>query len=39
MAETAGAAKGDLVLVVAGASKTVSASLGALRKRVARRES
>ena len=38
MAETAGAQKGDAVLVVAGRSKTVAASLGALRNEVARRE-
>lgn len=38
MAETAGARNGDAVLIVAGKSKTVAASLGALRNEVARRE-
>jgi len=38
MAEAAGAEKGDAVLIVAGKSKTVAASLGALRNEVARRE-
>jgi aspartyl-tRNA synthetase len=38
MAETAGAKKNDAVLIVAGKSKTVAASLGALRNEVARRE-
>ena len=39
IAETAGAAKGDLVLIVAGKAKIVAASLGALRNEVAKRES
>jgi aspartyl-tRNA synthetase len=38
MAETAGAERGDAVLVVAGKAKTVAASLGALRNEMARRE-
>ena len=38
LAETAGASKDDAVLIVAGNSKTVAASLGALRNEVARRE-
>ncbi len=38
VAATAGAAKGDAVLIVAGKSKVVAASLGALRLEVARRE-
>jgi aspartyl-tRNA synthetase len=38
MAETAGAERGDAVLVVAGKSKVVAASLGALRNETARRE-
>ncbi|MCA1592947.1 MAG: aspartate--tRNA ligase [Acidobacteria bacterium] len=38
VAATAGAARGDAVLIVAGKSKTVAASLGALRNEVARRE-
>lgn len=38
MAAAAGAKKGDAVLIVAGKSKVVSASLGALRNEVARRE-
>jgi aspartyl-tRNA synthetase len=38
MAEAAGAAKGDCVLIVAGKSDVVAASLGALRNEVARRE-
>src|SRR5258705_8602498 len=38
LASTAGAAKGDAVLIVAGKAKTVAASLGALRNEVARRE-
>ena len=38
VAETAAAQKGDAVLIVAGKSKTVAASLGALRNEVARRE-
>lgn len=36
MAHTAGAEKGDAVLIVAGKAKTVTASLGALRNEVAR---
>ena len=36
MAQTAGAASGDAVLIVAGKPKTVTASLGALRNEVAR---
>ena len=36
MAQTAGAEKGDAVLIVAGKPKTVTASLGALRNEVAR---
>jgi aspartyl-tRNA synthetase len=38
MALAAGAKKNDAVLIVAGKSKTVAASLGALRNEVARRE-
>ncbi|MDT7542450.1 MAG: aspartyl-tRNA synthetase [Acidobacteriota bacterium] len=38
IAETAGTEKGDAVLIVAGKSKTVAASLGALRNEIARRE-
>ena len=38
LATLAGAQKGDAVLIVAGKSKTVAASLGALRNEVARRE-
>ena len=38
MAELAGAEKGDAVLVVAGKTDIVAASLGALRNEVARRE-
>ncbi len=38
LATAAGAQKGDAVLIVAGKSKTVAASLGALRNEVARRE-
>lgn len=38
LAETAGAEKGDAVLIIAGKSKTVAQSLGALRLEVARRE-
>ncbi|HEU4477397.1 MAG TPA: aspartate--tRNA ligase [Pyrinomonadaceae bacterium] len=38
LAKLAGAEKGDAVLIVAGKSKTVAASLGALRNEVARRE-
>jgi aspartyl-tRNA synthetase len=38
MAEAAGAAKGDAVLIVAGKPSVVAASLGALRNEVARRE-
>ncbi|MFL6230232.1 MAG: aspartate--tRNA ligase [Pyrinomonadaceae bacterium] len=38
VAEAAGAEKNDLVLIVAGKSKTVAASLGALRNEIARRE-
>ncbi len=38
MAAAAGAQQGDGVLIVAGKSKTVAASLGALRNEVARRE-
>jgi aspartyl-tRNA synthetase len=38
LAEAAGAGNGDAVLIVAGKSKTVAASLGALRNEVARRE-
>ncbi len=38
LAETAGAKKGDAVLIVAGKSKVVAASLGALRNEVAKRE-
>ena len=38
LASAAGALKGDAVLIVAGKSKTVAASLGALRNEVARRE-
>src|SRR5205814_4207002 len=34
----AGAAKGDAVLIVAGKSKVVTASLGALRNEIAKRE-
>ena len=36
MAQTAGAEKGDAVLIVAGKPKTVTSSLGALRNEVAR---
>jgi aspartyl-tRNA synthetase len=38
LAKTAGAEKGDLVLIVAGKKSVVAASLGALRSEVARRE-
>lgn len=38
LATLAGAQKGDAVLIVAGRTKTVAASLGALRNEVARRE-
>ena len=38
LAKLAGAEKGDAVLIVAGRSKTVAASLGALRNEIARRE-
>jgi aspartyl-tRNA synthetase len=38
MAELAGAKKGDAVLIVTGWSKVVTASLGALRNEIARRE-
>ncbi|MEP6570967.1 MAG: aspartate--tRNA ligase [Acidobacteriota bacterium] len=38
LAAAAAAEKGDAVLIVAGKSKTVAASLGALRNEVARRE-
>ena len=38
MAEAAGAAKGDAMLIVAGKPNVVAASLGALRNEVARRE-
>jgi aspartyl-tRNA synthetase len=38
MAELAGAENGDAVLIVAGKSKVVASSLGALRNEVARRE-
>jgi aspartyl-tRNA synthetase len=38
LASTAHAEKGDAVLIVAGKTKTVAASLGALRNEVARRE-
>jgi aspartyl-tRNA synthetase len=38
MAQAAGAGKNDGVLIVAGKSKTVAASLGALRVEIARRE-
>jgi aspartyl-tRNA synthetase len=38
LASTAGAQKGDALLIVAGKTKTVTASLGALRNEVARRE-
>src|SRR5882672_357956 len=38
LATTAGAQKGDAVLIAAGKTKTVAASLGALRNEVARRE-
>jgi aspartyl-tRNA synthetase len=38
VAEAAGAERGDAVLVVAGKSKTVAQSLGALRLEIARRE-
>ncbi|MEO8436588.1 MAG: aspartate--tRNA ligase [Pyrinomonadaceae bacterium] len=38
LAQRAGAEKGDAVLIVAGKTKTVAASLGALRNEVARRE-
>lgn len=37
IAEIAGAQKGDAVLIIAGKSKTVAASLGALRLEIARR--
>ena len=38
LSQLAGAEQGDAVLIVAGKSKTVAASLGALRNEVARRE-
>jgi aspartyl-tRNA synthetase len=38
VAAGAGAEKGDIVLIVAGKSKVVTASLGALRNEIARRE-
>lgn len=38
LAETAGAKKGDAVLIIAGKPKVVAASLGALRNEVAKRE-
>ncbi len=38
MAETAGAGRGDAVLIVAGRAKTVAAGLGALRNEIARRD-
>jgi aspartyl-tRNA synthetase len=38
MADLAGAQKGDALLIVAGKTKTVAASLGALRNEVAKRE-
>jgi aspartyl-tRNA synthetase len=38
LAATAAAEKGDAVLIVAGKTKTVAASLGALRNEIARRE-
>ncbi|MEK6280129.1 MAG: aspartate--tRNA ligase [Acidobacteriota bacterium] len=38
LAEAAGASKGDLVLIVGDKSKIVSASLGALRNEIAKRE-
>jgi aspartyl-tRNA synthetase len=38
MAEVAGAAKGDAVMIVAGKSDVVTASLGALRNEIAKRE-
>jgi aspartyl-tRNA synthetase len=38
LASTADAQKGDAVLIVAGKTKTVAASLGALRNEIARRE-
>jgi aspartyl-tRNA synthetase len=38
LATNAGAQKGDAVLIVAGKSKVVTASLGALRNEIARRE-
>ncbi|MDQ2936264.1 MAG: aspartate--tRNA ligase [Acidobacteriota bacterium] len=38
LASVANAQKGDAVLIVAGKSKTVAASLGALRNEIARRE-
>lgn len=38
LAQQAGAASGDAVLIVAGKAKTVAAALGALRNEVARRE-
>jgi len=38
LAGTAGAQKGDAVLIVAGKSEVVAASLGALRNEIARRE-
>jgi aspartyl-tRNA synthetase len=38
MARTAGAERGDAILIIAGKSKTVAAALGALRIEMARRE-
>ena len=38
LAESAGASKGDAVLIVSGKSKVVAASLGALRNEIAKRE-
>ena len=38
LAQTAGAEKGDLVLIVAGSKKIVAAGLGSLRVEIARRE-
>jgi aspartyl-tRNA synthetase len=38
MAQTAGASKGEAVLIVAGKAKVVAQSLGALRNEIARRE-
>jgi aspartyl-tRNA synthetase len=38
LAQQAGAGKGDAVLIIAGKSKTVAASLGALRNEIARHE-